>query len=113
MTTPTTIAVVGAGAMGRGIIESAVVRGLTVHVFEPAEAARKNAVERIERSIGKAIKRGKVELSDAAEAMNRISWFDSLAFAATNGPAPGLEWEMRRLAVVIMTKCQAAPRDHL
>lgn len=81
MAAPTEIAVIGAGTMGRGIIESAIVHGLSVRAYDPIEAARHSAVERIERSIGKAIKRGKIELADPAEALARISWVDSLSAA--------------------------------
>ncbi len=76
------IAVVGAGTMGRGIIESAIVHGLAVLAYEANESTRSVAVSRMESSIGKAIKRGKVELENAAEALNRVTWCDSLEAAA-------------------------------
>lgn len=85
MTIPNEIAVIGAGAMGRGIIESAVVHGLTVHVFEAVETAREAAAARIEQSIEKAIKRGKIELADPSDAMNRIHWAATLPAAAERG----------------------------
>lgn len=83
--TITTITVIGAGTMGRGIIESAAVAGLNVCAFEAVEAARDAAKERIATSVGKAIKRGKVELNSVEEATDRIQWADSLETAAAAG----------------------------
>jgi 3-hydroxybutyryl-CoA dehydrogenase len=77
------ITVIGAGTMGRGIIQSAVTHGLTVQVYEPVEAARTTANSRIEASIQKAIKRGKLDLADTSVAMNRIRWESTLQSAAS------------------------------
>lgn len=77
-----TITVIGAGTMGRGIIESAAVAGLSVRAFEGNESAREAAIERIAVSVGKAIKRGKVDLPDVETATNRIQWAESLESAA-------------------------------
>jgi len=79
------VAVIGAGTMGRGIIESAAVHGLDVHVFEADEATRSSAAGRIETSIAKGIKRGKLSLDDPGEAMRRIHWTDRLEAAAEAG----------------------------
>ena len=77
------IAIIGAGTMGRGIIQSAVTHGITVQVYEPVEAARTTAHSRIETSIQKAMKRGKLDLADSSVAMNRIRWESSLQAAAS------------------------------
>ena len=78
-----TISVIGAGTMGRGIVESAAVAGLNVRVFEAIESARRTAAERIELSVAKGIKRGKVAAKDPAEIVQRIHWADSLEQAVT------------------------------
>ena len=69
-----TLLVVGAGTMGRGIIETAAVRGLTVIAVEPSERQRESAIAAIEQSLAKAIKRGKIDLKDPSEALARIAW---------------------------------------
>jgi len=82
MTGVTSIAVIGAGTMGRGIMESAAVHGLTVQAFETQAAARQHAETAIATSVKKAVSRGKVALSDPAEALQRIHWTESLEAAA-------------------------------
>ena len=77
-----TIAVIGAGAMGRGIIETAAVHGLNVNVYEMNGGQIRAANEKIERSIEKGIERGKVDLQDPAEALARICWNSDLQSAA-------------------------------
>ena len=77
-----TIAVIGAGAMGRGIVESAAVHGLDVNVYEMNDAQIRATIEHIERSIEKGIDRGKVDLQDPAEALTRIRWSSDLQTAA-------------------------------
>lgn len=72
------IAVLGAGTMGRGIIEAAAVAGLTVSAYEASSPARAEAAERIEASLRKAIQRGKIEQSSPAEVLQHIRWCDSL-----------------------------------
>ena len=78
-----TISVIGAGTMGRGIVESAAVAGLNVQVFEAIEPARRTAAERIEVSVAKGIKRGKVAAKDPSEIAGRIHWAESLEQAVT------------------------------
>lgn len=77
-----TIAVIGAGTMGRGIIETAAVHGLTVKALEVNEEVCQAAQSRIKTSIGKAIQRGKLDLKDDSEVLSRINWCTDLAKAA-------------------------------
>lgn len=72
------LAVVGAGAMGRGIIEVAVVRGINVTAIEIVVEQREAAKEKIRRSIEKAVSRGKIGLDDPEEALDRITWADDV-----------------------------------
>lgn len=76
------IAVVGAGTMGRGIIETAAVHGLTVFACEANAAARESAVGRMEASIAKGIKRRKIAAAEPAEVLQRIHWTATPAEAA-------------------------------
>lgn len=72
------ISVIGAGTMGRGITEVAAVCGLDVHVFEINEQQVAVAKDRIEKSIAKGIKRGKLDLDDPATAVSSIHWHTEL-----------------------------------
>ena len=78
------IAVIGAGTMGRGIIEVAASRGLEVHVHDPVPEQCQAAAAAIERSLVKAIQRGKLPLSSPQEALGRIRWCEDLAEAASD-----------------------------
>src|SRR5262249_55089155 len=69
-----TLAVIGAGTMGRGIIETAAVNRIKVLAAEPNEAQRLSAKSTIEKSIAKGIQRGKVALKSPDEALARITW---------------------------------------
>jgi 3-hydroxybutyryl-CoA dehydrogenase len=78
-----TLAVIGAGTMGRGIAECAAANGLQVVVVDPVAEARDRARQHIQASIAKAIQRGKSTAASPDEVLNRIQWTDSLAACAT------------------------------
>ena len=80
-----TIAVIGAGTMGRGIIETAAVAGLSVRAFEISDQQIASAQAAITASLEKAIRRKKIALSSPDEALSRVAWCTSLEEAA--GPA--------------------------
>jgi len=69
-----TLAVIGAGTMGRGIIETAAVHGITVLAAEPSEKQQQSAQTGIAKSITKGIERGKLSLKSPDEALGRITW---------------------------------------
>jgi len=73
-----TLAVVGAGTMGRGIAECAAAHGLQVVVVEPVADASERARQHITNSIAKAIQRGKSTAASPEEVVGRIQWSDSL-----------------------------------
>jgi 3-hydroxybutyryl-CoA dehydrogenase len=66
------VAVVGGGFMGTGIAESAAVCGLPVIVRDVDQASVTRAGERIETSLARAVRGGKLSESDAAAARERI-----------------------------------------
>jgi 3-hydroxybutyryl-CoA dehydrogenase len=72
------VAVLGGGLMGSGIAESTAVAGLSVIVRDVDDAAIGGARRRIEKSLGAAVERGKVDEAAAAEILNRISYTDEL-----------------------------------
>jgi 3-hydroxybutyryl-CoA dehydrogenase len=82
MTEPiSSIAVIGGGFMGAGIAETAAVAGIPVIVRElPAylDAAR----QRIEISLGRAVKRGKLDAAQRDSALSKISLTSELADVA-------------------------------
>jgi 3-hydroxybutyryl-CoA dehydrogenase len=71
------VGVVGSGLMGSGIIEVCARAGLRVTFVEASDALAAAGRGRVERSIGKAVERGKLDAAAAEEALGRIG-------AATN-----------------------------
>ena len=72
------IAVVGAGAMGRGIAETAAAAGLTVVVVETSAVARSRAVEQIQRSLSRAVDKGKLTQAAGDDVLARLKFVESL-----------------------------------
>jgi 3-hydroxybutyryl-CoA dehydrogenase len=67
------VGVVGCGLMGSGIVEVCARAGCDVTYVEPTEALVAAGRARIERSIGRAVERGKLEAADAEHALERIA----------------------------------------
>jgi len=78
------IAVIGAGTMGRGIVETAAVHAVDVHVAEIDPEQRRMAETQIETSIAKAIQRGRLDLPEPDEALQRIHWTTEIATATAD-----------------------------
>jgi 3-hydroxybutyryl-CoA dehydrogenase len=72
------VAVLGGGLMGSGIAESVARAGLPVMVRDIDEAAFEAARGRIEKSLGHAVERGKVDKDEAAGILNRIAYTERL-----------------------------------
>ena len=73
--------IVGAGFMGSGIAESAARAGVDVTVHEPEQEPLDRSRARIEQSVARAVKGGKLTDNDAAQLIDRIVWttsFDDL-----------------------------------
>jgi len=68
------VAILGGGLMGSGIAESTAVAGLSVIVRDIDDTAIGGARRRIEKSLGQAVERGKVDEGAAAEILNRIAY---------------------------------------
>ena len=66
------VGIVGGGFMGSGIAESVAVAGIDVVVRDIDEGALDAARGRIETSLARAVRRGKMEESDAREVLRRI-----------------------------------------
>ena len=75
------LGIVGAGFMGSGIAEAAARAGVDVTLHEPAPEPLDRSKGRIDQSVARAVKGGKLTDGDAAQLMDRIAWtqaFDDL-----------------------------------
>jgi 3-hydroxybutyryl-CoA dehydrogenase len=76
------IGIVGAGFMGSGIAEAAARAGVDVTLHEPEQEPLDRSKGRIEQSVARAIKGGKLTDADASQLIDRVAWttaFDDLA----------------------------------
>jgi 3-hydroxybutyryl-CoA dehydrogenase len=67
------VGVVGCGIMGSGIAEVCAKAGMKVHFVEADEERRERGHQAIERSMAKAVERGKLEGPERDDALGRIS----------------------------------------
>lgn len=81
MTDIQTIAVLGAGTMGRGIAHVAALGGFTTHLFDVETHALDKAETRIHRNLDKGVELGKVDAGDAEAAEGRLHFHKGLARA--------------------------------
>jgi len=72
------IGVVGAGFMGSGIAEAAARAGVDVTLHEPGQEPLDRSKARIEQSVARAVKGGKLTEADAGQLMDRIEWTTSV-----------------------------------
>lgn len=73
------LAVIGAGTMGRGIVETAAAHGLDVLVIEVSEQQRQLAETHLRTAIEKSIKRGKLDAADPSEVLQHVTWGTDIA----------------------------------
>jgi len=76
-----TIAVLGAGTMGRGIAQVAAQGGYATHLFDVAPAMLDKARQNVERTLEKGVKLGKVAAADAEATLGRLAFQHDLATA--------------------------------
>jgi 3-hydroxybutyryl-CoA dehydrogenase len=76
------VAVIGCGIMGSGIVEVCAKAGLEVVFVEVNEAAREHGQAAIERSMARAVERGKLEEGARDEALARIKGSTNLEVVA-------------------------------
>jgi len=79
-----TIAVLGAGTMGRGIAHVAALAGYTTHLRDVGQEILDAARRSIEKNLDKGISLGKVESEDAEAALGRLSLHTDLGEAVTD-----------------------------
>lgn len=83
----TSIAVLGAGIMGSGIAQTLATHGFQVCCFDISETQLDRARHEVEHGrygLARAVSRGKVSAEDAAAALTRLSFTDSLGQAVTD-----------------------------
>jgi 3-hydroxybutyryl-CoA dehydrogenase len=76
------VGVVGCGVMGSGIVEIVARSGAEVVFIENNEELVANGRALLERSIGKAVERGKLDASDAKAALDRVHGYVDLGALA-------------------------------
>ena len=76
------LAVIGAGTMGRGIAETAAVRGLEVTLIEVSAAQQQAARDQMRKSVEKGIQRGRVKAGSADEVLARVAFQADVSAAA-------------------------------
>ena len=77
-----TIAVIGAGTMGHGIAHTFSRHGYPVHLYEPFEAVRAAAPEKIRSELQFMVEEGYITPADLETGINNITMFDDLEAAA-------------------------------
>jgi 3-hydroxybutyryl-CoA dehydrogenase len=73
-----TVGVIGCGIMGSGIVEVCAKAGMSVNFVEASDEFLERGRQAVERSMAKAVERGKLEASARDEALARISGSTSL-----------------------------------
>ncbi len=76
------VGVLGAGIMGSGIVEVCAKAGIDVTFVEVDEERREHGLQAVERSMARAVERGKLDRSDRDEAMARITGSTDIADVA-------------------------------
>ena len=74
-----TVGIVGAGFMGSGIAESVARAGLDVILHEPDAAALERSHVRLQTSLDRAVRGGKLDAAAAADLLGRVTWSDEPA----------------------------------
>ena len=77
-TTPTTVAVLGAGIMGRGIARVFAAAGVDIHLREIDDDAIDRARQNLERDLERTVARGHLDEGDRDDLLSRIAWTTSL-----------------------------------
>ncbi|MBV8998924.1 MAG: 3-hydroxybutyryl-CoA dehydrogenase [Solirubrobacterales bacterium] len=105
------VAVVGGGFMGTGIAETAAVCGLPVVVRDVDDAAVARAGERIEASLARAVRGGKLDDAEARDARERIDLTTHLEAIGEADLVVEAVPEVERLKLEVMGAIDGVVRD--
>jgi len=75
------LTVIGAGLMGAGIAQVAATHGLNVHLVDSHEDFLRGGLQRIDKSLGRFVKAGKLDEAEKTAILGRISTTTELAVA--------------------------------
>jgi 3-hydroxybutyryl-CoA dehydrogenase len=67
------VAVIGAGTMGHGIAQVCAMAGMEVRLFDLADAALQNGLDKVHANLDKGVERGKVEPESRDAALQRLA----------------------------------------
>jgi 3-hydroxybutyryl-CoA dehydrogenase len=101
------VGVVGGGFMGSGIAESTAIAGLPVIVFEADPVRRSGLLDRIGKSLSRAVGGGKIEQADMDDALERIAVADDLRDIADVDLAIEVVPEDLKLKLEVMRSIEA------
>jgi 3-hydroxybutyryl-CoA dehydrogenase len=79
-----TVAVLGAGTMGRGIAQVAAQGGFATRLFDVSPEALDKARQAIQRTLDKGVKLGKVDATAAADTLGRLAFHHDIAGAVAD-----------------------------
>jgi 3-hydroxybutyryl-CoA dehydrogenase len=105
------VAVVGGGFMGSGIAESAAVAGIPVILSDVDQAAIDRAAERIDASLARAVRGGKLEAGEARSVRERIELTTELGVLSAADLVIEAVPEQEELKLQVMRTIDAVARD--
>jgi 3-hydroxybutyryl-CoA dehydrogenase len=105
------VAVVGGGFMGSGIAESAAVAGIPVIVSDVDQAAIDRAAERIDASLARAVRGGKLEADEARSVRERIELTTDLGVLSAADVVIEAVPEQEVLKLEVMRTIDAVARE--
>ena len=111
VTTIDSVAVVGGGFMGSGIAESAAVAGIPVIVSDVDQGAIDRAAERIDASLARAVRGGKLEAGEARSVRERIELTTELGVLSVADVVIEAVPEQEVLKLEVMRTIDAVARD--
>jgi 3-hydroxybutyryl-CoA dehydrogenase len=111
VTTIDSVAVVGGGFMGSGIAESAAVAGIPVIVSDVDQGAIDRAAERIDASLARAVRGGKLEAEEARSVRERIELTTELGVLSVADVVIEAVPEQEVLKLEVMRTIDAVARD--
>jgi 3-hydroxybutyryl-CoA dehydrogenase len=106
------IMVVGAGLMGRGIVEVAAKAGYSVHWFEKNSEISSRSFTALKASLSKAVAKGKIDQSAKEKALGNISLVDDIAAAAYSDLVIEAITEKKSLKTALFTELDSICKEH-